>query len=205
MIVIVPGASAGPGAKRPPVLMMVEPTMPVPANVAPLPTVAQAPTGVGAGLPVPVTGHAQSGGRVNGTFTITKFVDTGDASNPVGAVGTLVLQTANGQMAVTQVTMPVQLASGGGSSATSGAITAQAVTCEILNLTLGPLDLNLLGLVVHLDQVHLTIDANPAGGLLGQLLCAIANLLGPGGLITNLTDLLIALNQILALLGSLGL
>ena len=39
MIVIVPGASAGPGAKRPPALMMVEPTMPVPPNVAPLPTV----------------------------------------------------------------------------------------------------------------------------------------------------------------------
>ena len=28
-------------------------------------------------------------------------------------------------------------------------------SCEILDLTLGPLDLDLLGLVVHLDQVHL--------------------------------------------------
>ncbi|HEY3067517.1 MAG TPA: hypothetical protein VGL09_17120 [Methylomirabilota bacterium] len=171
--------------------------------MAPLPTVAQAPTGAGAGLTVPVTGRAQSGGRVTGTFTIAKFVDTGDASNPIGAVGTLVLQLPTGQMATTQVTMPVQLASGGGSSATSGAVTAQLLTCEILDLTLGPLDLNLLGLVIHLDRVHLTIEANPAGGLLGQLLCAIANLLGPGGIITNLAQLLILLNQLLAFLGGL--
>jgi hypothetical protein len=32
-------------------------------------------------------------------------------------------------------------------------------TCDILHLTLGPLDLNLLGLVVHLDQVVLDITA----------------------------------------------
>jgi hypothetical protein len=176
------------------------------AVVAPMPAGAQkAPNGAGAGLTVPVTGRTQSGGRIGGTFTIEKFVATGDATNPVGAVGTLVLQTANGQTAVTQVTMPVQLSSGGGAGAT-GAITAQVVTCEILDLTLGPLDLNLLGLEIHLDPVHLTIDANPAGGLLGQLLCAIANLLGPGGIIIgSLTQLVALLNQLIALLGGLGL
>jgi hypothetical protein len=43
--------------------------------------------------------------------------------------------------------------------------------CEILDLTLGPLDLNLLGLVVHLDTVHLNITAVPgAGNMLGNLL-----------------------------------
>jgi hypothetical protein len=176
------------------------------AVVAPIPAGAQkAQNGGGAGLTVPVTGRTQSGGRINGTFTIEKFVETGDRTNPVGAVGTLLLQTASGQTAVTQVTMPVQLASGGGSN-TSGAISAQVVTCQILDLTLGPLDLNLLGLEIHLDQVHLTIDANPVGGLLGQLLCAIANLLGPGGIIIgSLTQLVALLNQLIALLGGLGL
>ena len=47
--------------------------------------------------------------------------------------------------------------------------------CPILDLTLGPLDLNLLGLMVHLDKVHLTITADSQGGLLGQLFCSIAN------------------------------
>jgi hypothetical protein len=43
--------------------------------------------------------------------------------------------------------------------------------CTVLDLTLGPLDLNLLGLMVHLDTVHLVITADSEGGLLGSLLC----------------------------------
>jgi hypothetical protein len=171
--------------------------------VIPAPALAQG-TGVGAGLTVPVQGLARGGGRVTGTFTILKFVSTGDANNPVGALGTLVLTTANGRTAVTQAVMPVQVSSAAAGTG-GGTISAQQLTCEILNLTLGPLDLNLLGLVIHLDQVHLTIDANPAGGLLGQLLCAVANLLGPGGLIADLTAFLTALNALLAALGGLGL
>lgn len=46
--------------------------------------------------------------------------------------------------------------------------------CPVLDLTLGPLDLNLLGLMVHLDQVHLTITADSEGGILGSLLCSLA-------------------------------
>jgi hypothetical protein len=52
--------------------------------------------------------------------------------------------------------------------------------CTVLNLMLGPLDLNLLGLMVHLDRVHLRITADPEGGLLGSLLCGLAG--GPPGL-----------------------
>ena len=46
--------------------------------------------------------------------------------------------------------------------------------CPVLSLTLGPLDLNLLGLMVHLDQVNLTITADSEGGILGSLLCSLA-------------------------------
>src|SRR3954471_7489445 len=50
--------------------------------------------------------------------------------------------------------------------------------CPILHLDLGPLDLNLLGLHVHLNEVVLNVEAIPgAGNLLGNLLCAIAGLL----------------------------
>ncbi len=62
----------------------------------------------------------------------------------------------------------------------------------MLHLVLGPLHLDLLGLVVHLNRVVLDITAVPAGGLLGQLLCSVANLLsgGLGGLLGQLATLL---------------
>jgi hypothetical protein len=70
-------------------------------------------------------------------------------------------------------------------------------TCEILNLTLGPLDLDLLGLQVHLDQVHLEITAESGpGNLLGNLLCGIAGLLDSSG---PLNTLVRTLNQLLRL------
>jgi hypothetical protein len=78
---------------------------------------------------------------------------------------------------------------------------AAAVGCEVLDLVLGPLDLNLLGLVVHLDTVHLNITAVPgAGNLLGNLLCAVAGLLdgtGLGGLLDQVSALLTSIFAIL--------
>jgi hypothetical protein len=78
-------------------------------------------------------------------------------------------------------------------------VAGATATCPILNLTLGPLHLNLLGLVVNLNTVHLTITAvSGPGNLLGNLLCAIANLLNGGvpdvgALSTLLNRLLLAL------------
>lgn len=79
---------------------------------------------------------------------------------------------------------------------------AVAATCEILTLTLGPLDLNLLGLAVHLNQVVLNITAvSGAGNLLGNLLCAVTSLLDAGGpLGTLLQQLTTLLNQVLSAL-----
>ena len=75
--------------------------------------------------------------------------------------------------------------------------------CPILHLDLGPLDLNLLGLHVHLNEVILNVEAIPGpGNLLGNLLCAIAGLLDGvdlsgvlGNLLQNLIDALIRLLQ----------
>lgn len=52
---------------------------------------------------------------------------------------------------------------------------APAPTCQVLDLVLGPLNLTLLGLEVDLNQVHLNVTANPAGGALGSLFCQLAN------------------------------
>jgi hypothetical protein len=96
------------------------------------------------------------------------------------------------------VTLPLQLPTG---TRTGANAAAPLVACSILHLVLGPLDLNLLGLAVHLNTVVLDITAIPgAGNLLGNLLCAVAGLLdGPltGPLLGTLTALL---NAILALL-----
>jgi hypothetical protein len=46
--------------------------------------------------------------------------------------------------------------------------------CTVLDLPLGPLDLNLLGLMVHLDRTELRITADPTKGLLGSLLCSLS-------------------------------
>jgi hypothetical protein len=76
---------------------------------------------------------------------------------------------------------------------------AQPQTCQVLKLVLGPLHLDLLGLVVDLygkttsDPVIVTINAQPDKGLLGQLLCGLAG----GGGVTNLA-------QLQSLLSSLG-
>jgi hypothetical protein len=50
----------------------------------------------------------------------------------------------------------------------------QAASCQVLDLVLGPLHLNLLGLIVDLSQVHLTITADPNGGTLGSMFCQLA-------------------------------
>ena len=74
-------------------------------------------------------------------------------------------------------------------------------SCTILHLELGPVDLNLLGLMVHLDRVVLDITAQSgSGNLLGNLLCAVAHLLDDGPFNTILADLTDLLNQIFRIL-----
>jgi hypothetical protein len=71
-------------------------------------------------------------------------------------------------------------------------------TCTILDLTLGPLHLDLLGLVIDLNQIHLTITGQTGpGNLLGNLLCGLAN--GLNG--SNAGGLATLLNRLLGLLG----
>ncbi|HTL16137.1 MAG TPA: hypothetical protein VL793_02820, partial [Patescibacteria group bacterium] len=57
---------------------------------------------------------------------------------------------------------------------------AGAGSCPILDLSLAPIDLDLLGLVVQTSPICLTITAYENGGLLGELLCSVANALNAG-------------------------
>ena len=86
------------------------------------------------------------------------------------------------------------------SSAVTGA------TCNILNLSLGPLDLNLLGLEVALDNcnngpITLDITATQNGGLLGSLLCDLSGLLSNpnaslSAIVGKLRDIAAAIGQL---------
>ena len=80
----------------------------------------------------------------------------------------------------------------------------QGHTCAILNLELGPIDLTLLGLNVHLDNCAngpITVDITAVtgqGNLLGNLLCELLD----GGLINLGSTLQGILNQLIALLSA---
>ncbi len=143
--------------------------------------------------PIAMTGTAKNGKKFNGTYTVKRFVAEG---GKVLAVGTLKGKLKGREVRRTGVKIPVGSPTFG---ATGLATASQAELCQVLDLTLGPLDLNLLGLIVHLDEVHLDIDADPAGGLLGSLLCSLAGGIPPTPA-PGVTQIVALLNAILAIL-----
>jgi len=52
---------------------------------------------------------------------------------------------------------------------------APSATCPVLDLVVGPLNLQLLGLVVNLNRVHLAVTATRGQGKLGDLFCQLAD------------------------------
>lgn len=79
---------------------------------------------------------------------------------------------------------------------------AQAgAACPILDLSLGPIDLNLLGLRVQTSPICLEITAYDGGGLLGDLLCSVANLLQQGVPLSDILSLLEAQGNLQRFLG----
>jgi hypothetical protein len=131
-----------------------------------------------------------------GTFKPRRFAQDDGRLLAIGVL-TATLTRANGKVVGTdsmRVTLPVK--SGQGTSLARR--TERAAACDILSLVLGPLDLDILGLQVHLDRVVLNIDAEPGpGNLLGNLLCAVAGLLDHSGVLTQVRQIL---NSILAIL-----
>ena len=148
--------------------------------LSPIPAAAQGPGGGGVAIPIATDDFV-------GTLTVRSFRLVGGVVTAIGTVvGTALTGPNAGTTFIRQVAIPV-------------IDIAQGASCDILNLTLGPLDLDLLGLVVHLDRIVLNITGETgAGNLLGNLLCAIAGLLDPGpGLASNLNQLVAFLNRLL--------
>jgi hypothetical protein len=149
---------------------------------------------------IPIQGTILTGGTFSGSLDIVSFepnaTNTGIVAN--GLV-TGVLHTPGGNQQVNNVlvrNIPVSLEGAGNAPAAPNAV------CEILDLSIGPIDLDLLGLVVHVDEINITIDAESGpGNLLGNLLCAIVGLLDGNPLGDVLGQIVDLLNRIIDLLG----
>ena len=141
---------------------------------------------------IPIEGDF-AGGTFDGIFNLTRVAVQGGELVAIGTVTGELTDTATGvvtEVTNLAVTLPLNI------------LDITGTACDILHLELGPLDLDLLGLVVHLDQVVLDIDAEAGpGNLLGNLLCAVAGLLDGDAPLNSIARLL---NQILGLLNLLG-
>jgi hypothetical protein len=147
-----------------------------------------------------------------GTYTIDRFTTR---NGKLVAVGTLKGKLRkNGKTKSVKrngVIMPAAVAGAGAKELPTVANSSQSLpnlpnSCQVLNLTLQPITLNLLGLVVRTSLINVRIDAIPSmfpgGGLLGDILCSVTNLLNPAGglgpLTTAINNLTAALNSLLA-------
>jgi hypothetical protein len=151
---------------------------------------------------IPISGQAQKGKTFTGHFNVNQFVSRGGKTF---AVGTLTGKLGGRSVTRRNVAIPVSVA-----SPTSGiggsTVATPAATCQILNLVLGPLHLNLLGLHVDLNQVVLNITGvTGQGKLLGNLLCSVANLLNPALPSQQLAGLLNIISQLLNVPGLMNL
>ena len=179
-------------------------------------------TGATRALSVPATGTFARGGEFKGTISINRFERRGTEIVAVGFVAGVLSRgsQAVGTAVAGEVVWPVRVSSGGVSlvgqpaAASQGArvvrtawsprmsaaapVPAQAATCPVLNIALGPTNVDLLGVQVALDAVALDLTG-VTGTALGDLVCAASDLLG------NVAGLVNVLNGILGLvIGLLG-
>ena len=128
---------------------------------------------------VPMSGTVTKGGQkgkpFTGTYSIKRFVSSG---GKLYAVGNMKGKAGKKKISKKNVRVPAAAANNG---TTSGAQASQVPplplpplpagnACSILSLDLGPINLNVLGLVVRTNQIQLRIDAvQGPGNLLGNL------------------------------------
>lgn len=150
--------------------------------------------GAGTGTNLRALLVSTTGGGTVGTFDVKRFAAIDNALHAIGTISVTETTGTGTRTVVSTLAVPVTLSTG----STGSVIAQQQQECPILHLAIGPIDLDLLGLVITTAPIVIDIVAVPGpGNLLGNLLCAIAGLLDPGGAIGNL------LNQIVALLNQL--
>lgn len=171
-------------------------------------------------LTLPVAGTFGAGGEFKGTISISRFEQRAGKIVAIGMVSG-VLSRANRPMGTAvagEIAWPVTVQSGSvtlaaargsdhlnGPTSTPGvrAVSMRAVqaqTCQVLNLALAPVNVDLLGAQVALGPVTLDVSGTP-GTPLGDLVCEASELIGNVAGVVNLVNNLLAL--LLGLLGGL--
>ena len=175
---------------------------------------------------LPANGTFAREGQFTGTVTINRFEEREGAIVAIGFVqGVLRLGQTTATALRGEVEWPVIVKYGGvvltgakhsskpgitrivspiDARSTSGIVKVQN-GCQILDVTLAPVDVNLLGVTVSLSPVMLSL-AGESGTPLGGLVCAVLGLIGNiAGLVELLNDLLGLLTGLLGgLTGGLG-
>jgi hypothetical protein len=190
------------------------------AVVSVIPSSAQAPQ-ASAAVTVPASGTFARGGEFTGTITINRFEQRGNQIVAIGAVTGMLSRGGRtiGSAVIAEVTWPVAVKVGGqvlasGRVRGSGAptpiswsrdtgssfrmFTVQAETCQVVDVALGAVNVDVLGAALALSPVTLNLSG-VVGTALGDLICEASELLG------NVAALVGVLNGILSLLtGLLG-
>ena len=187
-----------------------------------IPVRAEKPTRAPAVLTLPATGTFELGGEFTGTISINRFEQRGNQVVAIGVVAGVLTQGGRklGTAVVGEVAWPVALRSGGQLIANSRTLASaprprqiawssglgsafrvlpvQAAGCQVLDIALGPITLDVLGVDVALGAVTFNLTG-VAGTPLGDLVCAVSDLLG------NVAGLVNVLNSLLGLItGLLG-
>ena len=162
------------------------------------------------GVVLPITGTTSSGNAFNGLFTLRRFASGGPTGIlAVGVIsGTAVKADGTVGTFATAASLPVEdprLRRGAFAPAPSGPravwdhetparpagfVLAQE-TCDVLSLSIGAIDINVLGLVIHTEPIAFEISGDTAGPL-GAAICLVLNAVGSIiGLLNTILDLLL--------------
>jgi len=151
--------------------------------------------------PSHAAGPAAAAQQAPGATTLPVTGTLPDGTAFTGTLSNLRSSIVNGVLTLTGTISGTGLPAGGTPFSAPVQNVAATNGCSILTLNLGPLHLDLLGLVVDLAPVNLDVTAVPgAGNLLGNLLCSVAGLLdNPGHGVLN--GVIAQLNRLLTGLG----
>ena len=122
--------------------------------------------------PIELKLHARRAGGILGRLFCDLTEGSATAATAKKAAGQLNARVKNSTILRANAKIYAPAPAGQG-SANSLNRPSQAVECDVLHLLLGPLHLDLLGLIVDLNKIELDIKAIP-GSVLGDLFCQLA-------------------------------
>jgi hypothetical protein len=149
-------------------------------------------------LEVPISGAVVGGGTFAGTLSLQEFEARDGQAFALGMIRGTVTSAAGaplGTAVVGQVALPVQVGPGAAAREPAAGVIIQQQTCQVLNLELGSLTFDVLGVQVTTLPIGINLTADATGtNVLGHLICTILET------VNNVLGLVDLLNALLGLL-----